>query len=159
MLGQELRDPYGVDGAADGLGLLPIETTFEREKITRGATFRFGSELSTPWAPLAHSAVSGYEIRHGHSGPVPAPGVTDPEGLGWVAGSVLGVTVHGVLESEDVMRALFGCVPAYSLDVAIDRLTDVVMANLDPRLIDGLAGLRARQDFRARACTCRNVRS
>jgi hypothetical protein len=74
------------------------------------------------------------------------PDVTDPAGLGWVAGSVLGVTMHGVLESEDVMRALFGRVPAYSLDVAIDRLTDVVMANLDARLIEELAGLRGRTE-------------
>jgi len=147
MLGKELRDPYGVDGAGEGLGLLPIQTTFKREKITRRARFRFGLDLPPPWAALANAAVGGYEIRHGHSGPMPKPDVTDPGGLGWVAGPVLGVTVHGVLESEDVMRALFGRVPAYSLDVAIDRLTDVVMANLDARLIEELAGLRARQQF------------
>jgi len=144
MLGQELRDPHGVDGAGQGLGLLPIQTTFEREKITRRVRFRFGLELPPPWAALANVAVAGYEIRHGHSRPMAKPEVTDPGGLGWVGGSVLGVTVHGILESEDVMRALFGRIPAYSLDAAIDRLTDVVMANLDTRLIEELAGLRAR---------------
>jgi hypothetical protein len=54
--------------------------------------------------------------------------------------------VHGVLESEDVIYALFGRLPAYSLDLAIDRLTGVVMANLDARLIEELAGLRAHQE-------------
>lgn len=146
MLGKELHDPYGVEGAGGGLGLLPIETTFAREKITRRATFRFGSELPPPWAALAHTSVRGYEIRHGHSGPMPTHDVTAPAGLGWVAGSVLGITVHGVLESEDVIYALFGRLPAYSLDLAIDRLTDVVMANLDARLIEELAGLRAHQE-------------
>jgi len=84
MLGQELRDPYGVDGAADGLGLLPIETTFEREKITREATFRFGSELSTPWAPLAHSALS--VTSFGTATPARCPRLASPTLKAW-AGS------------------------------------------------------------------------
>jgi len=47
-----------------------------------------------------------------------------------------------VVESWDVLQALFGRVPKYSLDSAIDRLTDVVMANVDARFIEELVGLR-----------------
>ena len=138
MLGIRMHDPYGVDGAADGLGLLPVETTFEREKITRRRTFRFASTLAAPWATLANSEVEGYEIRHGHIRPLGTTGVAIPDGLGWVEGPVLGVTVHGVVESQDVLQALFGRVPLYSLDSTLDRLTDTVMANLDVRFIDEL---------------------
>jgi adenosylcobyric acid synthase len=138
MLGIRMHDPYGVDGAADGLGLLPVETTFEREKITRRRTFRFASTLAAPWATLANSEVEGYEIRHGRIRPLGRAGVAIPDGLGWVEGPVLGVTVHGVVESQDVLQALFGRVPLYSLDSTLDRLTDTVMANLDVRFIDEL---------------------
>jgi len=55
---------------------------------------------------------------------------------------VLGVTVHGVVESLDVLQAMFGRVPQYSLDSTLDRLTDVVMANVDARFIEELVGLR-----------------
>jgi hypothetical protein len=65
-----------------------------------------------------------------------------PGGLAWADGSVLGVAVHGVLESWDVLQALFGRVPQHSLDASLDRLTDVVMANLDVRFVEGLVGLR-----------------
>jgi hypothetical protein len=64
-----------------------------------------------------------------------------PGGLAWADGSVLGVAVHGVLESWNVLHALFGRVPEHSLDSSLDRLTDVVMANLDARFVEGLVGL------------------
>jgi adenosylcobyric acid synthase len=142
MLGVRLHDPYGVDGAAEGLGLLPVETTFEREKITRRGTFRFASTLAAPWATLANTVIHGYEIRHGYTQPLPGASVALLDGLGWVEGSVLGVTVHGVVESWEVLQALFGRVPQYSLDSTLDRLTDVVMANVDARFIEELVGLR-----------------
>jgi adenosylcobyric acid synthase len=142
MLGLRLHDPYGVDGTAEGLGLLPIETTFEREKVTRRGAYRFASTLLPPWAELANQAVEGYEIRHGHTRSLPAARAAMPDGLAWADGSVLGVAVHGVLESWDVLQALFGRVPQHSLDASLDRLTDVVMANLDARFVEGLVGLR-----------------
>ncbi|HEY3086082.1 MAG TPA: cobyric acid synthase [Candidatus Dormibacteraeota bacterium] len=142
MLGVRLYDPYGVDGAGEGLGLLSVETSFEREKVTRRGTYRFASTLASPWTELANKEVHGYEIRHGHTRPLPAARVAMPDGLGWVEGSVLGVTVHGLVESWDVLRALFGRVPLYSLDSTLDRLTDVVMANVDARFIEELVGLR-----------------
>ena len=62
------------------------------------------------------------------------------DGLGWIEGPVLGLTVHGVLESPEILIALFGRAPAYSLDATIDRLTDVVMRNIDARFIEELVG-------------------
>src|SRR5262245_57767343 len=42
MLGGQLDDAAGVDGSADGLGLLPVATRFEREKLTSRAVVRLG---------------------------------------------------------------------------------------------------------------------
>jgi hypothetical protein len=61
--------------------------------------------------------------------------------LGWVDGTVMGVTVHGLLEDVEILGALFGKKPRISLDSALDALTDKVMANLDAAFIEDLAGL------------------
>jgi len=140
MLGQRLHDPHRVDGAGDGLALLAVETTFEREKLTRRATIRFASGLPVPWSELSNRAVNGYEIRHGRTVAKGATRMAATDGLGWIEGPVLGLTVHGVLESPEILIALFGRAPAYSLDATIDRLTDVVMRNIDARFIEELVG-------------------
>ncbi|CAN5173554.1 cobyric acid synthase [soil metagenome] len=89
MLGRALLDPHGIDGAAAGLGLLPIVTTFERDKLLRhtlagfvGAGARSGttgdawgdasgdtneSSLQGAWQALAGVRFDAYEIRHGRS--------------------------------------------------------------------------------------------
>jgi cobyric acid synthase len=97
--------------------------------------------LLSPWAELANQAVDGYEIRHGHTRALPEAHVAMPAGLAWADGSVLGVAVHGVLESWNVLQALFGRVPQHSIDSTLDLLTDVVMANLDASFVEGLVGL------------------
>jgi adenosylcobyric acid synthase len=53
MLGEELRDHGGVDGDADGLGLLPLHTVFEAGKLTRRTSARFSEALDGPWEALA----------------------------------------------------------------------------------------------------------
>jgi adenosylcobyric acid synthase len=142
MLGQRLLDPHGVDGAGDGLGLLPLETTFQRDKLTRRATVQFAPTLDRPWSALSGRRFEGYEIRHGRTRASASVQVAIPD-IGWVDGCVLGVTIHGLLEDHDVLHALFGKKPRISIDAALDRLTDVVMANLDAPFIEGLVGLPA----------------
>ena len=141
MLGRWLHDPYGVDGAGEGLDLLPVETTFERLKLTRQGTYQFTSTLESPWSPLANMEVNGYEIRHGQTRPLGAANAALTDGLGWVEGSVLGIAMHGLLESQPVLKSLFGRGGRYSLDSTLDRIADTVMANIDGGLIDGLVGL------------------
>ena len=141
MLGRWLHDPYGVDGAGEGLDLLPVETTFERLKLTRQGTYQFTSTLESPWSPLANMEVNGYEIRHGQTRPLGAANAALADGQGWVEGSVLGIAMHGLLESQPVLKSLFGRVGRYSLDSTLDRIADTVMANVDGGLIDGLVGL------------------
>src|SRR5712691_7485103 len=57
MLGERLEDLAGVDGSADGLGLLPVRTRFHAEKTTRATRARF-AQLDGPWRGL-----SGLELQ------------------------------------------------------------------------------------------------
>jgi adenosylcobyric acid synthase len=68
MLGTGLKDAHGVDGTAEGLGLLPLTTEFKPAKTVRRRRARFAS-LSGPWAALSGLAVEGYEIHQGHTSP------------------------------------------------------------------------------------------
>jgi adenosylcobyric acid synthase len=121
----------GVDGSAHALGLLPVTTRFEREKLTSRAVVRF-SELPKPWSTLSRIEYDGYEIRHGRF--EPAVEVI-------ARGSVLGVAAHGAFESRRVLEALFGRVPERSLDTVFDELADSVEAHLDTEQILALAGV------------------
>jgi adenosylcobyric acid synthase len=141
MLGSELADPAGVDGDGAGLGLLPLRTTFERDKLVERVDVRLSPALDGRWAALAGLQVSGYEIRHGRTVATGPAVEALPGGRGWARGAVLGVTVHGLFESEPVVAALLGRAPARSLDAAIDDLTDGVVAALDIEQVERLAGV------------------
>lgn len=141
MLGRELHDPAGVDGAAEGLGLLPLSTVFEREKLVQRTSVRFSSALAGTWRALAGRELAAYEIRHGRTRPLEPVEEVLPGDRGWASGAVLGVTCHGLFESPEIVAALLGDAPARSLDRAIDELTDGVAAALDSELLDRLAGI------------------
>jgi adenosylcobyric acid synthase len=130
MLGRRLIDPAGVDGDALGLGLLPLETTFVETKIAARIETSFGA-LPTPWSSLSDQAFSGYEIRHGHSVAVGPAVAALPDGRGFVAGAVLGVSVHGLFEDAANVAALVGRAPERSLTAVFDDLADAVEEHLD----------------------------
>jgi adenosylcobyric acid synthase len=150
MLGRTIVDPVESGrGAVDGLGRLPVDTTFHHRKVTRQ---RRGHSMG--------QHVAGYEIHHG--------AVAAPDGHGWVHlddvhgagddgcvardGSVLGVSLHGLFES-DGFRSVFlteigrrrgkTFVPAGVSFVAarearFDRLGDLIASHLDIEAIDAL---------------------
>jgi adenosylcobyric acid synthase len=107
MLGNRIED--GVESTESetvGLGLLPVETVFEREKFLgrpEGMATGFGN-----------SEVRGYEIHHGRvrrngGNPLFERG-EDTEGCR--VGATLGTSWHGILESDDFRRALLAWVAA-----------------------------------------------
>lgn len=117
ILGLEIRDPAGVEGGGElpGLGLLPITTTLETEKITRPATARlltnqlFGEVMA---ASVAH----GYEIHLGAttylSGSKPLfelkrRGDDHPvaDGIASVDGRTVGTYLHGLFDDDDFRHA------------------------------------------------------
>jgi adenosylcobyric acid synthase len=138
MLGERIEDRAGVDGSAVGLGLLALRTTFATQKATRPTTARFGA-LGEPWDALCGVQVSGYEIRHGTTVSLDGPAVLGDD-LGFAAGPVLGVYLHGLFEQPQFVRALLGVAPARSLDEELDRLADAVEPHLQ---VDRLLGVKA----------------
>jgi adenosylcobyric acid synthase len=130
MLGERVEDPAGVDGTADGLGLLPLRTTFLASKQTEQTSTRF-HPLPEPWAALGGKTFSGYEIRHGQTETTDAVTEALPQGRGFVHGPVLGVYLHGLFEQPDLVHAFFGDTPARSLEQAFDELADAVEARID----------------------------
>ena len=136
MLGEALHDPEGIDGAGPGLGLLPLATTFAADKLVRHTEARFGG-LQAPWLPVAHGVATGYEIRHGRTAPLAqADGMHvalrngEGEPIGWQAGPVLGVYLHGLFENPVLLRKLFGQ-STRPLDAVFDGLADFIDTHLD----------------------------
>jgi len=145
MLGEALIDTHGVDGNAPGLGLLPLVTVFEPEKLLRSTTLRFDA-TDGPWAALAGVQAEGYEIRHGRTQPhagLPPPQVAlrnaAGEAIGWQAGRVLGVYAHGLFEQPAVLQALFG-EKGRPLEAVFDGLADFIDLHFQPGSIAGLIG-------------------
>jgi adenosylcobyric acid synthase len=140
MLGESLSDPDGVDGNAQGLGLLPLATRFSRDKLLRSSEARF-TGTSGPWSSLTGVRFCGYEIRHGGTTAETAgeqASVYNELGeiVGWQKGSVLGLYVHGLFESP-ALRALFGT-RAFTLDSTFDGLANFIDHHFDPGALAGL---------------------
>jgi adenosylcobyric acid synthase len=96
MLGRAILDPHGLEGGdIEGLGLLDVTTTLERDKTTRQSRARW----------VGGAAVEGYEIHHGvtRTGPGAKPHLD--RDLGWEQGSVRGVYLHGLFECTEYRAA------------------------------------------------------
>jgi adenosylcobyric acid synthase len=142
ILGREL------DGAP-GLGLLPVETRLAPSKRVRRSTVSF-APLSEPWQALAGREVAGYEIRQGRTSSREPVGAALPQGLGFVAGNVLGVYLHGLLEDPPTVEALTGVRPQLSLDETFDDLADALDRHLEMERVRALAGLASSRAPRRR---------
>jgi adenosylcobyric acid synthase len=107
MLGTRIADGIeSREAEAAGLGLLPVETVFEDEKILDRPEGR---------APgFGNAAVTGYEIHHGRVRRIGGEPMFTGAGLdeGCMVGAMLGTTWHGVLESDGFRRALLAWVAA-----------------------------------------------
>ncbi|MFG6415588.1 cobyric acid synthase [Roseateles sp. DC23W] len=143
MLGEALIDTHGVDGNAPGLGLLPLVTAFEPEKLLRNTQLQFGA-TDGPWSTLAGVQADGYEIHHGRTQPhagLPPPQVAlrnaAGEAIGWQSGRTLGVYAHGLFEQPAVLQALFGQT-GRPLDAVFDGLADFIDLHFQPGKLAGL---------------------
>lgn len=68
MLGMSITDPHGIErsGSADGLGLLPIQTIMQTDKVTRNVRGQM-AETVLFGQPVTCSHMSGYEIHIGQT--------------------------------------------------------------------------------------------
>ena len=133
MMGERLEDPEAVEsdeGSARGMGLLPLATVFEREKIRTQVTGAFG-EMDGIFSELTGKNVEGYEIHMGRTwidreeGAIATARIRDgiPEICrptvylmecqsdskkvkmdGYSRGNIYGSYVHGIFDSEEIAR-------------------------------------------------------
>jgi adenosylcobyric acid synthase len=130
MLGGRIEDTAGVDGTGEGLGLLPIASSFAAEKRVARASARF-AVLEEPWSALGGATLRGYEIRHGDSVRTGRVQEALPGSLGFACGSVLGIYLHGLFEQPEILQALFGARPQRPLEQTFEQLADAVEEHLD----------------------------
>ncbi|MFM2057431.1 MAG: hypothetical protein RLY71_1816 [Pseudomonadota bacterium] len=146
MLGEALIDLHGVEdlGAnGPGLGLLPLVTRFEPDKLLQPTRATFAATTGA-WRALAGVRFDGYEIHHGRTAPHPAmaPGLDALHNaagavIGWQQGNVLGLYTHGLFESPEVLQALFGA-GCRTLDAVFDGLADYIERHFEPGALLGL---------------------
>ncbi|WP_276854214.1 cobyric acid synthase [Enterocloster lavalensis] len=138
MLGEEVIDEAGAEGAsvhrAAGLGLLPLTTWFEAEKVRTQVTGSLG-ELDGPLSALSGKCLTGYEIHMGRTAISGGRGPEDTGRLvdyraepeicrpmaylletqsdskqvktdGWNRGNVYGSYVHGIFDDPGIARSL-----------------------------------------------------
>ncbi|RDJ99464.1 cobyric acid synthase CobQ [Paraburkholderia lacunae] len=152
MLGREVADPHGVEGAPGtfaGLGWLDYATILTREKTLKNVTGR----LALPGA----AEVAGYEIHMGATqGPALAsPALqlgeaqpTHPDGAISADGQILATYVHGLFDTPAACAALLawaGLSDAARLDypalreASLERLADTLATHLDlPKLFTAI---------------------
>lgn len=120
MLGQKLLDPLGTEagmGSIEGLGLLPVITTFESQKITHCVKGEIRASEGF-WKSIHGQSVSGYEIHMGRSelGPDAShlieiksrSGLSETimDGAAAPGGRIFGTYLHGVFDNLNLMLAL-----------------------------------------------------
>lgn len=128
MLGDLLKDPLNIEGGGEvrGMGLLPIETVFEPEKVRTRVKGRV-SELEGELGELSGAAFEGYEIHMGISrvsgeakdicfssvlpdmegeGGSVGVGGTAAKRDGYALENVFGTYVHGIFDGEDFCERL-----------------------------------------------------
>ncbi len=110
MLGETIEDREGIEGIGGirGMGLLSMDTCFEREKVRTRAEGRTG-ELTGIFKALSGKKVSGYEIHMGKSvwkQEKEQPLLELPEKKdGGYLGNVLGTYLHGIFDEEEFRKA------------------------------------------------------
>ena len=145
MLGRELLDPDGLEGAAGasaaGLNLLPLQTRFGGSKALRQR------QAVAQWPTAEPCPIEGFELHRGSTTALePLQPLCQEEGLGWVQGQVAGSYLHGLLENGRWRRQWLNQLrrrkqlPELAEDQGhhslqreelLDRLADAFEANVD----------------------------
>lgn len=126
IMGQEVLDPDRVEGnipRLPGLGLLPVTTTMQGDKITRQIDFTFLNR---------EDICRGYEIHMGRTSPindetphVPLAQLEDGRSDGyWLSDQCMGTYLHGILDN-----------PSF-VDYLLHPFSDRISTNIEREEID-----------------------
>jgi adenosylcobyric acid synthase len=144
MLGKQLHDPQGLEGApgsAPGLGLMDYDTTLESIKTLENVS----GSLHLPGNP----PIAGYRIHMGvtHGPALEHPSTQldgEPEGAISADNQILATYCHGLFDNPEALNALLewaGHKPTSSFDPNqrrerdLDRLADAVEESLNLELL------------------------
>jgi cobyric acid synthase CobQ len=152
ILGRRIIDEFKVEsesGTIEGLGLLPIDTLFEREKFTRQVS---AIHLETGLQ------VKGYEIHVGQpkflGNPETIFQMDDGRFDGTKIGNIWGTYLHGVFDEDEFRRAFIdrlrskkGLSPLrkihfrFDQDAEYDKLAELVRDNIDMEKVYEIVGI------------------
>lgn len=166
MLGRTIADPDGVESdvaAAEGLGLLAVDTLFQGAKEThpaRGIVRKYvdnGHNAGNWLDSLAGSELTGYEIHMGHTFSESTwvelterrgMPVTVLDGAASADGRIWGCYLHGLFANQNLRHAWLeglGWRPSFAatavMDQAFERLADHVAAAIDIDYLAQITGL------------------
>ncbi|MFI6133153.1 cobyric acid synthase [Micromonospora sp. NPDC051141] len=139
MLGRAIHDPVeSRRGSVPGLGLLPVEVTFDRRKTVRRAEGTAAGDTDVP--------VDGYEIHHGRvsaadPGLPPLLRYADGTGEGARLGAVYGTHWHGAFESDAFRRRFLAEVAGVAGRTGFKVAPDTSFAAARERTLDLLGDL------------------
>lgn len=172
MLGRHIHDPDGIESGqatVAGLGVLPVVTTYRRDKVTWQVRARIRANVRDSFLAtrdLCEAELAAYEIHHGEVAVAEAmdavfeverhEGQWASEGAMNARGNVVGTLLHGLFDNAALRAELLqslrrrrglsvvgsSVLPARSQEY--DRLADVVEGALDMSLLDRLIGLDQR---------------
>ncbi len=157
MLGRVIHDPDGIEdtpGSVDGFGFFDLETVLEPVKQLRSVSGEFAHEN------FSNASFEGYEIHCGRTTSFndamydsllqySINGVSYCDGAVSDDAQVIGTYLHGLFDKPDAASVILrwvGLSSDYRVDLAdireqqLDRLADMLLANLKPDFIDALQG-------------------
>jgi len=159
MLGKVIRDPELVESdveAVEGLGLLPVETSFETHKATHQVR-ALVTDGSGWLLGLRGQVITGYEIHMGTTTSKSQwlrimqrgdEAADVPDGASDAKGYVWGCYLHGLFHNTNLRRAWLRSVGwqeqngvPVELDAAFERLADTAEAYLDMHLLETILDL------------------
>jgi adenosylcobyric acid synthase len=163
MLGEELSDPLGMErqGRAPGLGLLPISTGMQVQKVTRicSGEINGGSLFGQP---LTHRRIAGYEIHVGktlyrdQAEPFATLSSGELDGCISVNRQILGSYLHGIFDEDCFRHAFITAARSFcklaapsavnpwkaQREESLNRLAQQVTRSLDMDRIFGWVGMK-----------------
>jgi len=163
MLGQELSDPLGIEqhGCMPGLGLLPISTTMQAQKVTRlcSGSIHGGTLFGQP---LPEGRIAGYEIHVGktqyldHAEPFATLSSGELDGCISADRQILGSYLHGIFDEDGFRHAFVTAARSFrklappsvlnpwkaQREESLDRLACQVSRSLDMQRIFSWVGVK-----------------
>lgn len=151
MLGKEILDPYHIETNEEktaGLGLLPLTSTFNKEKCL--------TTVENIQSPLS-SSIYGYEIHHGEttmlSKNFDAYFQDSHKIYGYVKNTIWATYIHGLFDSDNFRHEFLNYIRQhlglnkmqhyvpYNIEKSLDNLANIVRNNVDMNAIYQSLGL------------------